>query len=77
MFSCMEGVEQINELQKDELNVDMNDYMDLFVNFSTIVDHLSQFKMNITQVQQEIKTLEKRVKKQMKGLLSNILLLFN
>jgi chromatin remodeling complex protein RSC6 len=45
----------------------MEESIHLVNQFQTIMDHLSQCKVNITNIQQEIKTLEKGVKKQMKN----------
>ena len=41
---------------------------ELFVQFESIIDSLSLFKVQIIGIQQQLKQLEKNVKKQMKGL---------
>lgn len=41
---------------------------DIFVQFEEIIDSLSQFKIQANHIQQQVRVLEKNIKKQMKGL---------
>jgi len=52
---------------------DVKDNLDIFEQFETIMNTISQFKNYINNLQMQVKNLEKNVKKQMKNLNKEIL----